>query len=203
LFAWLRDLDRPMPPTIVHAAARVGARHDIAVRPLKLAEFSREIEGLREIYCGAWERNWGFVAPTPEEFRRIAKELRPIFDADCAVCAEVNGRMIACAIAVPDINQALKGTNGRLFPLGLIRLLGRKWTVDQIRLLLLGVLAEYRNSGIYPLLLAELHRQIVTRTRYRKIEFSWVLENNRPINHAAEMVGARHYKTYRIYQKAL
>ena len=31
--------------------------------------------------------------------------------------------MIACLVAVPDINQALKGTNGRLFPLGLLRLL--------------------------------------------------------------------------------
>ena len=203
LFAWIRDLDLPMPPAIVQAAAKVRAREGIVVRPLKLTEFAREIEGLREIYCGAWERNWGFVAPTPEEFRRIVKELRPIFDANCAVCAEVNGRMIACAIAIPDINQALKGTSGRLFPTALLRLLGRKWTVDQIRLLLLGVLAEYRNRGIYPLLLAELHRQIVTNTRYRKIEFSWVLENNRAINHAAEMVGARHYQTYRIYQKAL
>jgi hypothetical protein len=111
--------------------------------------------------------------------------------------------MIACAIAVPDINQALKGTSGRLFPSALVRLLCRKWTVNQIRLLLLGVMAEYRNSGVYPLLLAELHRQIVANTHYRRIEFSWVLENNRPINHAAEMVGATHYQTYRIYQKAL
>ena len=203
LFAWLRDLALAMPPAIVAKAARVRAREGIVVRPLKLAEFAREIESLREIYCGAWERNWGFVAPTPEEFRRIAKELRPIFDAHCAVCAEVNGRMIACAIAVPDINQALKGTSGRLFPLGLVRLLGSRWTVNQIRLLLLGVLAEYRNRGIYPLLLAELHTQLVTNTRYRRIEFSWVLEDNRPINHAAEMVGGRHYKTYRIYQKTL
>src|SRR5205085_8244752 len=135
--------------------------------------FAHEVEWLRDVYCGAWQRNWGFVPPTPEEFQRLAKELKPIFDERCAVCAEVGGRPIACAIALPDINQALKGTNGRLFPFGLIRLLGRSRIIDQVRLLLVGVLADYRSLGVYPLLLFELHRQ-VAGTRYRRVEFSWV-----------------------------
>jgi len=65
-------------------------------------------------------------------------------------------------------NQALKDTDGRLFPLGLIRLLRRKTIIDQARLLLFGV-----------------------------------LEDNRDINRPAEQAGARRYKTYRVYQKAL
>src|SRR5205814_8357643 len=122
--------------------SRVRDRERISVRPLDLAEFEREVERLRLIYCGAWEHNWGFVPPTEDEFRRMAKELRPIFDARCAVCAEVDGRPVACAIAIPDINQALRGTDGRLFPLGLVRLLLRKRLIEQNRLLLLGVLPE-------------------------------------------------------------
>ena len=114
LFAWLYDVDRDPPAAIAKLAERIRGRHGIVVRPLKLAEFTREVERLRVIYCGAWERNWGFVAPTADEFRRLATELKPIFDPRCAVCAEVEGRPVACAIAIPDINQALKGTNGRL-----------------------------------------------------------------------------------------
>lgn len=38
---------------------------------------------------------------------------------------------------------------------------------------------------------------------HRRAEFSWVLEDNHDINDTAEMAGARHYKTYRIYEKAL
>lgn len=202
LYAWLYSIDTEVPQVVAGLAARVRDRQGILVRPLQLAEFAREVERLREIYCGAWERNWGFVAPTPAEFRRIAGEMKQIFDPRCAVCAEVSGRPVACAIAIPDINQALKGTDGRLFPLGLIRLLGRKRIIDQARLLLFGVLAEYRSLGLYPLLLFELHRQMKD-TRYRRVEFSWVLEDNRDINQPAEMAGARRYKTYRIYQKAL
>ncbi len=202
LFAWLYSIDAEVPPAVAKLASRVRNREGILVRPLQLPEFEREVERLREIYCGAWEQNWGFVAPTPEEFRRLAKELKQIFDPRCAVCAEVEGRPVACAVAIPDVNQALKGTNGRLFPLGLIRLLGRKRIIDQARLLLFGVLAKYRRLGLYPLLLFELHRQM-KGSRYRRVEFSWVLEDNRDINQPAEMAGARRYKTYRIYQKAL
>ncbi len=202
LYAWLYDLDRPMNPVIERLATRVRERERITVRPLELRDFDRESDRLRLIYCGAWERNWGFVPPTPEEFRRLATEMRPIFDARGAVCAEVDGRPIACAVAIPDINQALKGTDGRLLPWGLVRLLRRKTIIDQGRLLLFGVLAEYRGRGLYPLLLVELQRQIAG-SRYRRVEFSWILEDNRDINQPAEQAGARRYKTYRIYQKAL
>jgi hypothetical protein len=128
------------------AAARQAPRHHPAA--LNLKEFTREVERLRAIYCSAWERNWGFVAPTDAEFRRIATELKPIFDPRCTVCAEVDGEMVACLVSVPDINQALKGTNGRLFPLGLIRLLRRARYISQVRLLLLGIDERYRGLGL-------------------------------------------------------
>jgi len=202
LFAWLYELDGEPPAVIARLAARLRERQRVTVRPLNLKEFTREVERLRVIYCGAWERNWGFVAPTEDEFKRLATELKPIFDPRCAVCAEVDGQPIACAIAIPDINQALAGTNGRLFPLGLVRLLFRKRYVNQMRLLLLGVDVAYRSLGLYPLLLFELHRQ-VQGGPYRRSEFSWVLEDNRDINQPAEMAGAKRYKTYRIYEKRL
>jgi GNAT superfamily N-acetyltransferase len=202
LFAWLYQLTPAVEPVIAKLATRVRDKHGIRVRPLHLAEFQREVAWLRDVYCGAWQHNWGFVPPTQEEFKRLAKELKPIFDERCAVCAEVDGRPIACALALPDINQALKGTDGRLFPLGLLRLLARSRIIDQARLLLLGVLPEARSLGLYPLLLSELHRQMAG-TRYRRVEFSWVLEDNRDINQPAEMAGAVRYKTYRLYQKSL
>jgi GNAT superfamily N-acetyltransferase len=202
LYAWLYDRQL-VTPIIAKLAAHVRKKHRVVVRPLALKEFAREVERMRVIYCGAWERNWGFVPPTPAEFQRIATELKPIFDPRCAVCAEIDGQPVACAIAVPDINQALKGTGGRLFPRGLVRLLGRKYIIDQIRLLLLGVLAEYRGYGLYPLLWYELHRQVADGTPYQRAECSWVLEDNRDVNQPLELAGARRYKTYRIYQKAL
>jgi hypothetical protein len=202
LFAWIYNVDREVPAIVARLAERARARANIAMRPLRLADFTREVERLRIIYAEAWADNWAFVAPSEDEFQRLASELKPIFDPRCAVCAEADGRIVACAVAIPDINQALKGTNGRLLPLGLVRLLRRRRYIDQARLLLLGVAAAYRAYGMYPMLLVELHRQMAGGP-YRRVEFSWVLEDNHNINQPAEHAGARRYKTYRIYQKAL
>jgi hypothetical protein len=202
LFAWLYDLRRELPPVVTRLAERLRQKLQLTLRPINMAEFTREMDRLREIYISAWEGNWGFVPPTPEEFRHIAKEMKPIFDPRGAVVAEANGRLVACAVALPDINQALGGTGGKLFPLGLVKLLRRKRYIDQARLLLLGIDPAYRTTGLYPLLIAELHRQSIGGP-YARAEFSWVLEDNRDINQPAEQAGARCYKTYRIYQKRL
>ncbi|HEV3140969.1 MAG TPA: hypothetical protein VGY57_10655 [Vicinamibacterales bacterium] len=203
LFAWIWD-PAPDPPAIVTKLAdRMRDKYGIALRQLRVAEFAREVERLREVYCSAWERNWGFVAPTADEFRRIAAELKPIFDPRCAVVAEQNGRLVACVVAIPDVNQALAGTNGRLVSAKTIfRLLFRARYIDRARLLLLGVDPAYRAAGLFPLLMTALRGQLLA-SPYRRVEFSWVLEDNRDVNQAAALGGAKHYKTYRIYQKAL
>jgi GNAT superfamily N-acetyltransferase len=201
LFAWLYTLDREFPAVAAKLAQRMRDRLGIASRPLNLKEFAREVERLRMLYCEAWNGNWGFVPPTEQEFARIAREMKPIFDSRCAVCAEIGGRMVACAVAVPDINQALESTNGRLNVRTIWRLLRRSRHIDQARLLLLGVATEYRSHGLYPLMLFDLHRQMAPA--YRRVEFSWVLEDNQNINRPAEEAGAKRYKTYRIYQKTL
>jgi hypothetical protein len=202
LYAWLFALNGDLPPVIARLAARITDKLTMTLRPLDLGEFTREADRLRTLYCSAWENNWGFVPPTAAEFHRIASEMKLIFDPRGAVCAEVSGRMIACAVAIPDVNQALKGTNGKLFPRGLLRLLRRRRYIDQMRLLLLGVDPAYRQAGLYPVLLSELHRQLQGGP-YRRIEFSWVLEDNANINGPAEQAGAIRYKTYRIYEKAI
>lgn len=202
LYAWLYDLDRGVPPLMTRIADRRRETLKLTVRQINMAEFIREIDRLRDLYTSAWERNWGFVAPTKDEFRHIAKDMKPIFEPRCAVVAELKGRLVACAVALPDINQALRGTSGRLFPLGLVKLLARRRYINQARLLLLGIDPEYRTTGLYPLLIAELHRQSIGGP-YKRVEFSWILENNHDINQPAEEAGARRYKTYRIFEKAL
>ena len=202
LYAWLWDMSLPLPELVVRLARRLRERHGIRLRPLNVREFTSEANRLRELYCAAWERNWGFVAPTPAEFERIAKELKLIFDPRCAVCAEHDGRMVACVVAIPDVHQALRGTDGRLFPFGLPRLLMRRRFIDQMRLLLFGVDPAYRAFGLYPMLIDALHEQ-TKGGPYKRVEFSWVLEDNQDVNNVAAQLKARRYRTYRIYQKSL
>jgi len=206
LYAWLYQM-RPEPPAAIHRGARLALRrralNPLTIRPFNVREFQREAARLRELYIAAWERNWGFTAPTPTEFARLASEMKPILDPRIAICAESGGRMVACMVAIPDLNQATKGTNGRLFPTGLIRLLLRKRYINQARVLLVGIDPDYRRAfGLFPLLMSELHRHSLA-AGYRRLEFSWTLEDNHEVNRPAEEAGSKRYKTYRIYERAL
>ena len=67
------------------------------------------------------------------------------------------------------------------------------------RLVLVGVLPEANSSGVGAALYEEVHRQS-RRLGYEAIEISWVLEDNTLANRSCEAVGARRYKTYRLYE---
>ena len=118
-------------------------------------------------------------------------------------CARKMSRESLCKrpVGLPGINQALSGTGGRSWPKGWWSLLRRRRILDQGRLLPLGVPPEYRRLGLYPLMLDELRRR--SPTRYRRLECSWVLEDNANINAPVAAAGAVHDKAYRLYQKAL
>ncbi len=201
LLAWTIGVTAP-PARIARVAERAARRHGVTVRPANLRAFDRELATLQEVYSRAWERNWGFVPPTAAEIRQLAVDLRPIVDPQLALFAEIAGTPVGLAIAVPDLNQVLKRMRGRLFPFGFVHFLRRRSIVTQTRVLLLGVLPEYRRIGLYPLLIAELQRRALAGG-YRRAELSWTLEDNGAVNAGIEAAGGRRYKTYRVYEKKL
>ena len=116
--------------------------------------------------------------------------------------AELEGRPVGCAVAVPNVNQVLKVMGGRLFPFGVVHFLRRKAIINQARVVLLGVTPAARRIGLYPLLIAELYERGVAHG-YRQAELSWTLEDNAPVNVAIRFMGGKIYKKYRLYEKTI
>ena len=72
--------------------------------------------------------------------------------------------------------------------------------------MLLGIKEEYRASHKYGTLAALLYVEVAERGLRRGYvggELSWTLEENVLINRGIERMGARKYKTYRVYEKRL
>jgi hypothetical protein len=111
-------------------------------------------------------------------------------------------------VALPNLNEAARDLDGRLLPLGWIKLLWRlkRHKLKTARVTLMGVRQEYHNSTLGMALaytLIEAIRLPVTSQGIREVEMSWILENNRNMRHILESLGADPYKRYRIYQKEL
>ena len=88
----------------------------------------------------------------------------------------------------------------RLFPVGIFQVLYHKRFIRGMRVLILGVLEEYRASGAAAVLYAALFRNAI-RKGYEGGECSWILEDNVLMNRSLEAMGARRYKTYRICER--
>ena len=193
---------------LTRVADRLRKKDKISVRTVNMKDFKREVEIVRNVYNDAWSHNWGFVPVSEEEFSHLAKDLKQIVDPRIVMIAEqeVEGRAeprpIGFFLAVPDINRALKKLNGRLLPFGLLKLLWHSRKIDFIRIITMGVIREFQSMGAGSIFLDEIYRR-GPGSGYPSGEMGWVLENNVMMNRAAELIGGRRSKTYRIYEMKL
>ena len=180
-------------------AGRALASNGVAIRGLRVEDFECEVEAVWKLYNSAWSRNWGFAPMREDEFRHLAADLKHILVPELALIGEVQGRPVGFALAVPDINQALRHADGRLFPLGLFKILYHRRRIRRLRVMALGVVEDYRTAGVAAGFYARLFQEGI-RLGFREGEFSWVLEDNILMIRSLETLGARRYKTYRIYE---
>lgn len=182
-------------------------RSEISLRRPNMKRFREEVRTILDLYNDAWSDNWGFVPATDAEAEDMVRDLKFLVDPEIVPFVEVDGVPAGVGLAIPNLNEAIYDLNGRLFPFGWIKLLWRLKVrhVKSGRLVLLGIKKEFRTrqyAGLAYLICDEFYHSAVFR-RFDWAEFSWTLEDNGLVNSLIRKVGAQHYKTYRIYEKAL
>ncbi|MBK5286759.1 MAG: hypothetical protein JJE25_15315 [Bacteroidia bacterium] len=186
-----------------HALEERLKKSGITIRKLNLKKFEEEVSKIRCIYNSAWEKNWGFVPMTEDEFNFAAADMKSIVDTDFAFLAEHNGNPIGFSLAIPNLNEVLiKINRGRLLPTGIFKLLMNKNKVKTLRVLTLGVIEQYRRTGLD----ACFYARSIEAAREKNIlwaEASWILEDNEMMNRALLNMGGEPYKKYRIYELPL
>lgn len=197
-----------LSPKLARVVRKIEGRGQFHMRRLRLAEFDRELERVKVIYNKSWERNWGFVPMTEAEIARMARQLKPLLDPDLVWAAEVGGEVVGFALNLPDLNHPLHKAYPRPGKPEWLTLLQLMWhwkvrrSVKWIRAIALGVLPEYRGTGVDAMLYLRTAEHAL-RKGYRAVEMSWLLESNEMVLRSAEMLGGHRYKTYRVYEQTL
>lgn len=191
-----------MPERLVRGARLVAQRKGITLRQLDMKRFKQEVELVKQLYNAAWEKNWGFVPMTNAEIDHLAKQFKPVVVPEIVCFAEKDGQTIGFAIALPDLNVALKrNPSGRLFP-GLLKIFWAARKITRIRILLLGALKEYRGTGVDALMYAWIWEKGRAKG-YDWGEAGWILEDNTAMTNGILRLGFAPYKTYRVYDRPL
>ncbi len=201
LLNYQKDATSP-PERFERLKSLLERRHGIKTRPLNMRTFWQDVQRLKDLYKDAWEKNWGFVPMTEAELNKLAKDLKPFLHPNLALFAEKEGTPIGVAIALPDVNVALQSNRkGSLLP-GLWSLFKHKNKIDRLRIILLGVLKEYRRTGADALLCSEIWNNAL-QLGYTWGEAGWILEDNHMMNNALKRMGFEAYKTLRLYEKEI
>ena len=204
--AYLLDPTLTPPPVMEEAARRAGSSGRIHIRPLRMKQLKEDLGILSEIFNDAWSENWNFVPFTPAEFDDLGSSLKLFVPPEFVQIAEVDGRPAAMIVIVPNVGDCIRDLNGRLFPVGWAKLLWRlkRHGPRSARVALMGVRKEFHRSTMATALafgLINAVRQPVLKRRIERMELSWTLEDNHPMRRIKERLGARKYKTYRLYEK--
>ena len=191
-----------IPERLRNAMERLSQRAGVTIRSVRMKDLEAEVRRVQEVYNAAWSQNWGFVPMTEAEFNHMAKEMKPVVDADLVLLAEkADGEPIGFLLALPDLNRAFKHLpDGRLFPFGLFKFLWQKRKIDTARLLTLGLKPGYQHLGLGAAMYTRL-LQIGVAKGYTGAEGSWILEDNHEMCTALEKLGSKLYKRYRVYDR--
>ncbi len=188
-------LKRPLPAGMV-------------LRQVRMDKFDEEIRILSDILNDAWSENWGAAPITEAETKHLGESLKLILIPKWIWFVEIDGEPAAFVVLLPDLNDATRDLKGSLLPFGWAKLIWRLkfQPIRRGRVPLMGVRKRYardRRGTLAPFVLIDAIRRESVKQGLQAAEYSWILEDNKPMRHILEGLNARIYKTYRVFAKQI
>ena len=148
-----------------------------------------------------------FVLPYPGgTLADFEKEMRQVLDRGAVLLSEVDGELAGFIVVLPNVNEYLRDLDGRLLPMGWLRLLMRlKFsTCETVRVPLMGVRKKFQRKRVgaaVALALIDTLRKEYMHAGATYCEMSWILETNSPMRGILESAGCERDKIYRVFSK--
>lgn len=157
-------------------AETVKERFHLKVRKLTRRQIKKENYGhklfelINQTYCCLY----GYSLLTEKQIDQYVATYLSIVNTDMLTFVEnEEGSLIAAAITIPSMSEALQKCDGRLFPFGWWHLLKAMYwkKPDTLDLLLIGVRPDYQNKGVNSLMIVDLINT------YRRMGFKYAETN--------------------------
>ncbi len=165
-------------------------------------EFNKYIIPVLELMNQTFAEIYGFVPLEDNEKREMASRYMMILNPKFVKIVVAPDGVVGFAIGIPDISEAIRKSGGKLFPLGIIRILIALRTSKKLLMLLGGVRKDYRNKGL-DVLMAVKMLQAAMDYKMELIDLHLILEKNKRMRAECERIGGQVIKRFRIFQKSL
>ena len=123
-------------------------------------------------------------------------------DPRLALLAEVKGKPVGFALALPDINEAFRHINGRMDLIGLAKLWWFSRKLTRVSFKILMMLPEYQGRGVEAVLIDQIGHAIYD-IGYKEIDMSLTGDENVKSARLQDNLGFKPYRRYCLYEKGL
>ena len=207
MYAWRYTFGK-IKPRALRGHESITQLPEVRVRRVDMKNLQRDVAQMLDIYQDAWSDTWAFVELTSEEAAKIGQDLKLIAVPELTRIIDIDGEAAAMAYALPNVNEMIGDLHGKLFPLGLPRLLYRlKFKgAKTARVVGLGIRQKYRNVRKYAGLSAFLYVELNRSGQKLGIEWgelSYTDEANAAVNTGIKLMGGEIYKKYRLYERQI
>lgn len=207
VFGWRYEVGEPNA-RVKKAQEDIRAMPEVTVRHLSRKNIDRDVAMTLDIYNDAWSENWSYVPMSKREADKMAADLKLFLVPEITTLVLIDNEPAAVALALPNVNELISDLGGKLFPLGLPKLLYRLKVegAKSGRLIILGIKKKFRLQRKYAALSLFLYAEMNDGGRRAGMtwgELGWTLEDNAAVNAGIRMMGAKKYKVYRLYEKSI
>ena len=146
---------------------------------------------------------YGVVPFTPEMVKELVKQFSLVLNMEyiIAVC-DANEEVVAFGFCLPAIGEALQKSGGKLTPACIVKLLSAIRKPKSIDLALVGIMPQYRKSGLSAFMMLALERMLA-KENVEYLETNLNLETNANIQANWKNFESIQHKRRRSYIKTL
>jgi ribosomal protein S18 acetylase RimI-like enzyme len=192
-----------IPEKLARVVDRFNKTGKVNIRPIQMKKLNEDLKIIHELYNATLKRNWGFIPLALQDLEFAANDLKAFVEPEHVLIAEKDGEPIGFSMLLPNINEIMwkvkkSSTLGKIIKF--------VWNLKmnppkEGRLAVLGVKPEFQASGVAPVFYLDAIRR--GGKRFLGAECSWVEESNVSMMRSLELIGAKRYKNYRIFEKPL
>ena len=193
-----------VPQRVEQIAQRVMKRGGLQAKHFKSKRRLLAWAGrIGKAYNDAFVNNWEYYPLTQREIDFVVKNIMTIADHRLIKIITFGDEVVGFLFAFHDVSAALQRAKGRLFPLGIIDILGELKRTNTVAINGMGILPGHRGHGGNAILYSEMGHTLLAFKQFENIEMTQVAETTREMRADLKNLNGVEYKNHRVYKKEL
>lgn len=200
------DIPKELPPRYSRVAKMVREMNDVYVRKVTRQDIKNGY-GLQvfDLLNKAYRPLFGFAEMDKDVCQQFINQYIPLADLRMfSIVEDSQGRIIAAAITMGSLTNALRRSHGRMLPFGWWHLISaiKLRHEEKVEMLLVAVDPEYQGMGVNALIFEDLIK-VYNDLGYRWAETGPMLETNQKVLTQWKPLHPTVYKRRRCFRKAI